>query len=707
MKTDTKNTAIRPISQTQTRFSRLSVLGIFTFPLILTFIIMIMLIFQKTNDFPENSGLIDVKQCWARGEYNKLYSYFIKEINKFKYWQAYQAALKLNEMDKNDTLFLDVDNIQDSTDARELVEIVAQSVPKEFQDYAEKRVEFQSVIESIKQKYITLCPNRKQAENQLGSESFDIEIIKNIPNWVFASGYESAIASKTSEFTDYVEFLKLRMQGDINKDKMNDITELLSRFNYSFKQFLSRSIIRYFGRKLVGLPEIYTFAEKERQMSFDEKIRALHILFEFVRDNVAIVNADRSYVPAYPLDTLYRGYGDIESVNFLFSDLISAVLDINSFEISITNTDARPLICLLFNEKQGKHCLYGFDFRDSTPLLNSDGELLDIINFCSRSEDAEPIIVEYCPYLAEIQSGGKFNPKFYANLFQLESSVSLYLNNVIGLDIRPLPEKRNVFRNEVLLPKNVISKNLVELTEILDVWGDILPSALPQKLFMITSINKRSEYFNLLLNCKAVTVNMNTRKKLLIYDWYEDANTDFSIAETDYLAEEHFLKHINQNWLMLLNSIDSTSAMLPFQGSAALFSHILIENYRQFKISAIQALFQSGLLLYNSILRDLPSSGLSISGNAEKASVYFTDFLKKIEIEKEVQFADDVFPGALIAQARYLLAKCCNLSGNKEKAVELLEKMVDDNCKPAASKLALKYGFYSFNKYKSQTRKNE
>ena len=664
-----------------------------------------MQIFTKTSDFPVTSGVIDVKQSWSRGEYNKLYSYFINEIEKFKYWQAYQASLKLSEMDKNDTLFLNDDNTQVNADVSELVEIVAQSVPKEFQEYAEKHVEFKSVIKSIKQKFFTLCPNRKQAEYLLGSQSYNIDIIKEIPFWVFASGYEAGIASKTREFADFVEFLKLRMSSEFDKDKMSNISELITRFNYSFKQFLSRSILRNFGRKLVDLPEIYTFAEKERQMSFSEKIRALHTLFEFIRDNVAVVSADRSYVAAYPLDTLFRGYGDIESVNYLFSDLVSAVLDINSFEISFDDSDAKPLICLLLDEKQSSHCLFGFDFRNSIPLLNSKGRLLDLIDFCNGIENAEPIIAEFCPYLAEIQTGGKFNPRFYANLFQFESSISLYLNNEIGMDIRPLPEKRNIFRNKVLLSKTVISTNLVELTEILDVWGDIFPANLPQKLFQMTSAKNRSEYFNLLLNSKAANINMHTRKKSFIYGWNEDVNTDFANAETDYLTEEHTMKHINQNWLMLLNSIDNTSAMLPFRGSAALFGHILIENYRQFKISAMQALFQSGLFHYNSILMDSLSEEMSVSVTAEKASVYFSDFLKKIEIEKEISFNNDFFPGALIAQARFLLARCSNMSGNDEKAVEMLENMIDDNCKPAACKLVLKYGFNYFGKNKTQTRK--
>ncbi|MCD4656499.1 MAG: hypothetical protein K8S87_03035 [Planctomycetes bacterium] len=707
MNTDTKNKSKKQLPRKQSKLSRLSFAGIFAFLMICTFFTMIMLMFSKTNDFPVNTDVINVKQCWTRGEYSKLYSYFINEIDKFKYWQAYQAALKLEELDKNNSLFLDDENIQVNADIKRLVEIVAQSVPNDFKNFAEKRIEFQSVIKSIKKQFIILCPNLRQAEAQLGSENIDIEIIKRIPRWVFASGFEAEIAVNTRLFPDYIEFLKLRMHGDFKKDTMHDITELIDRFQYSFKHFMSRSIIRNFGRKLVGMPEIYTFAEKERKISLNEKIEALHVLFEFIRDNVAIVSADRSYVPTYPLDTLYRGYGGIKSVNYLFSDLVSAVLDINSFEISFTDSDARPLMCLLFDEKQGRHYLFGFDFVNSIPLLNSQGELLDIIDFYNGAESAEPLIIENCSYLNEIRQGGKFKPKYFGNLFQFESSISLYLNNDIDIDIRPLPSERNLYRNKVLLPStdnypNV--QNFLELSEILVVWGDILPSKLPIMLLELTSKKNRTKYFNMLLNSKAKNVNMHARKKLLIHGWHEDVNTDFSAAETDYFTEEHYWKHIKQNWIMLLNGIDNTSAMLPFQGSAALFGHILIENYRQFKISAVQALFQSGLLHYNSILTASHSS-TSVSANAEKASVYFSDFIKKVEFENEIQFCDDIFPGALIAQARYLLAKCSTLTGKNEKAVEMLKKMVDDDCKPVASMIALKYGFNSVSKHKNQTRK--
>ena len=664
------------------KFSRLSVVGTFTFVIIIVFTLFIVFMISEANDFPPSASLINVEQSLTRGEYRKIYSNFLNEMNKFKYWQAYKYAVKLQGLKDEE--------IQSNAENKGYIEFIAQAVPKDFKDYAENVIDFDTLVKNIKNQYLKYYPNKEQAEAYLKYGNFDNTLVKHIPDYVLASGLESEISAERGDFRDYVEFFKLRIHTDFDKEQSAKFTKLIDENFYTLRQFFGRPMLRNFGRRLLKLPEKYTYAEKEHQITFAEKVEYLKILFAFICDNVSVVNADRTYIPAYPLDTLYRGFGDLESVNYLFSDLISAVLDVNSFQISFEQYESKPLVCLLYDEKLKRNVLYGFDFLQGIPLINNLNAPLDLIAFCRGKETENTILTEYCPYIAKIREGGEFNPTFFANSYQMELNLALYLNNKLQLDVRPLPSSGKIFTNDVLLKNAPDSSNIDEIYDVLNVWGDLKPNDLGLRLLLLTNKENLGMYFNALTSSKAAKLNLSTRKIAFIFGWNEDASTQFSNAETEYMTNDHSDRYIRDYNMLMFSSIDHTAGLTPFSGSAYLFSQTLIENYRQFKIAALQALYQSGLMYMD-------------QGKIRKASVCFADFVKQCEAETEIALDPSTFPGVFVNQSRFLLAKCKSLLGNQAESTQILDEMIESGYQTHKCKYAKLFGFVNYSSFTEQT----
>ncbi len=686
------------------RARRLSVLRIFFFAVFFFLVIVIVFfIAPQRAEFPDEPAQISLDEKIVRGEYYKLYSLYEREIEKLELWLAYKAAKKL--MQPADYL--------KNRSIEEAEQFIKEAVPRLYDKYVNEKISLNKLIGEIEKKYFALNPVRSVAKKELASASppatrFD----KTTPDWAFKAGFEACITQDTRKFNRYIRLLYRRILDDkkIPENDKKQYLTLLKKYRYALKQLLARTTLRKIGRKVLGLPTRFSAGEKARKLSFEEKKRALLQLFYFVANTVTVIERSKTYIPTFPLDTLFRGFGDLPTVNYVFSDLVSATLGEDCYELSlvvsgqflrnplndyllqpseitgrerntapdILSIDKTKLICpFLYEPAERRYHIFAFDFRTGVPLLDEAGDLLDLAQFLTEQAHPLNLLKQLLPYLRAPDYIRNCEIRYYVNPLQLTRyKLAKYLYKLgINIDPRNLQLGDNM-ANEFVKVAGWQAQKLDCALGFPFIWRSLKPAELPFALLELTDDKAKKQYVANITADEAVATNLSAREIAFCFGWLDDAVDKFSEYEGEYFGYYKFIDYLKKTGIPIVPSNSLFSLLSPFRAAPVINTMNMINRKRQLEISALQAIYQLGII---AMLKD----------NLQQAIINFSDFLESANKEKLVLLKNTAFPGCFVSRAKLLLAECLIATGDNSGAARYLAEISEtEPIYPAAKLLA-------------------
>ncbi|MGE0430919.1 MAG: hypothetical protein AB7K09_07515 [Planctomycetota bacterium] len=266
-------------------------------------------------------------------------------------------------------------------------------------------------------------------------------------------------------------------------DKM--ITDAFARFeppirrevvDYALPALLMRPTLRRIARHAAGLPDDpRNDTEAPTEVTPAEIKRRLRAVFSFIRDTVSVVpERDSGRTPGdfrYPLMTLFEGYGNLHEVNWLLCDAMRAVCPaftqkrqgspdavlisrVDLVELTLATPAVLPrrnesipgaageaagvdagsslnpgggaIVLALINNGPRPCELVAFDAFAGVPLLDPQGELVDLFGWLAGRTTLHPVLIDSLGWATETQRVTHGRPGVFRNLLE-ESPVDVWL----------------------------------------------------------------------------------------------------------------------------------------------------------------------------------------------------------------------------------------------------------------------------------------